>query len=100
MSERAEAAGEYLPERTRKQLADRLARLEGHLRSIREMVLERRAADEILLQTSAVKAALNQFSAKLLENELQCCVSASGPDALENRLPRVTKVLTTLLKQT
>ena len=97
----ATAVGEmYLDEVTRKALADRLARIEGHLRSVREMVLARRCADEILLQVAAVKAALNQFSAVLLDHELKICMTTCMPGSADERLDKVTRVLSTLLKQT
>ncbi len=90
----------YLDDITRKALADRLARIEGHLRSVREMVHSRRCADEILLQVAAVKAALNQFSATLLDHELKVCMNTCMTGSADERLEKVTRVLSTLLKQT
>ncbi len=89
----------YLDDAAQKSLADRLARLEGHVRAVRRMVLERRCADEILLQVAAVKAALNKFSSSLLEHELKACLQSCMDGDAEERLEKVTKVLTTLLKQ-
>ena len=89
----------YLDEASKRALANRLARLEGHLRSVRQMLDEERCADEILLQVAAVKAALNRFSAVLLEHELQSCMDTCMTGAPDERLDRVTKVLATLLKQ-
>ncbi|NIP73053.1 MAG: metal-sensing transcriptional repressor, partial [Gammaproteobacteria bacterium] len=40
-------------------LDHRLARIEGHVRAVRRMVAERRAADEILLQIAAVQGGLS-----------------------------------------
>ncbi len=90
----------YLDDASQKALADRLARLEGHLRSVRQMVVDRRCADEILLQLAAVKAALNKFSATLLEHELNACVEFCMKGGKDDRLERTTKVFATLLKQT
>lgn len=89
----------YLNGKAQKALADRLARLEGHVRAIRGMVLDRRCADEILLQTAAVKAALNKFAAVLLEHELQMCLDSCMEGDADERLAKVTKVLATLMKQ-
>ncbi len=91
---------EYLDPAAQKALANRLARLEGHVRSVRQMVVDRRCADEILLQVAAVKAALNRFSATLLDHELNACVDSCMNGKEDKRLERVTKVLGTLLKQT
>ena len=94
------ASATYLDKAARKALADRMARAEGHLRAIRKMVEDQRCADEILLQISAVKAALNQFSAAILDHELRACMDSCMAGTEEDRLEKVTKVLTTLLKQT
>ena len=90
---------EYLDEDATKALADRLARIEGHVRAVRRMLLEKRCADEILLQVAAVKAALNKFSSSLLEHELKACMDCCMEGDSEERLERVTKVLATLLRQ-
>lgn len=90
----------YLDEGSRKALANRLARLTGHLNAIRDMVLEKRCADEILLQVSAVKAALSRFAATLVEHELKACVDTCMVGDADGRLQRVTKALGALLKQT
>ena len=93
--EAVEDPHEYLDDAAQKALCDRLARLEGHVGAVRRMLVERRCADEILIQVAAIKAALNTFSASLLSQELKACMEGDS----EERLERVTKVLATLLKQ-
>jgi len=90
---------EYLDENARKELSDRLSRIEGHLRAVKGMVQEQRCADEILHQVAAVKAALNTFSAVLLDHELKDCMNSCMEGEAEERLDRVIKVLSTMLKQ-
>lgn len=89
----------YLEPDAKKVLLNRLARLEGHLRAVRRMLDEGRCADEILLQVSAVKAALNTFSAVLLEHELKSCVNSCMQGDENERLDRITRVMAALLKQ-
>ncbi len=89
----------YLDEAAVKALCDRLARLEGHVRSVRRMVIEHRCADEILLQVAAVKAALNRFASVVLERELKSCMDECMTGEADERLKRAIKVLSTLLKQ-
>jgi DNA-binding FrmR family transcriptional regulator len=89
---------EYLTPESQKALADRLARAEGHLRSIRQMVLDHRCADDILIQVAAVKAALNHFAATLVETEMKSCVDSCMSGETDERLGRVTKALAALLK--
>lgn len=90
---------DYLDDASKRALQNRLARLEGHLKSVRQMLDEERCADEILLQVAAVKAALNRFSAVLLEHELKDCVDTCMEGDSHSRLERVSSVLATLLKQ-
>ncbi len=94
-----EEVDHYLDDAAKKALINRLARLEGHIRFLRGMVEKHRCADEILLQVSAVKAALNQFSAALLDHELKACMNSCMQGDADERLDKVTKVLSTLLKQ-
>src|SRR5207302_7409448 len=91
-------AAEYLTPEAQKALADRLARAEGHLRSIRQMVIDHRCADEILIQIAAVKAALNQTAAGLIESEMRACADTCMGGTTEERLDRVTNALAAVLK--
>lgn len=90
----------YLDDASKRALRNRLSRLEGHVRAVRQMLDDERCADEILLQVAAVKAALNRFSAVLLEHELQTCMDICMEGDQGERLGKVTRVLATLLKQT
>ncbi len=100
MAKRKQAtkAQEYLTPEAQKGLADRLARAEGHLRSIRQMVIDHRCADEILIQIAAVKAALNQTAAGLIESEMRACADTCMGGSAEDRLDRVTSALAAVLK--
>lgn len=91
-------ATEYLTAEAQKALADRLARAEGHVRSIRQMVIDHRCADEILIQIAAVKAALNQAAAAVIDSEMRSCVDSCMGGSAEDRLDRVTKALSAVLK--
>lgn len=89
---------EYLTPAAQKSLADRLARAEGHLRSIRQMVVDHRCADEILIQIAAVKAALNQTAAALIDSEMRSCMNTCMGGSTEERLDRVAKALSAVLR--
>lgn len=91
-------SAEYLTPETQKGLADRLARIEGHVRSVRQMVVDHRCADEILIQIAAVKAALNQTAASLIDSEMRSCVETCMGGSTDDRLDRVTKALSAVLK--
>ncbi|MBL7977730.1 MAG: metal-sensitive transcriptional regulator [Bacteroidetes Order II. Incertae sedis bacterium] len=75
----------------RKGLTNRLARIEGHVRSVREMVLQDRPSRDVVLQVQAIKAALNQFALTLLEHELKQEMHLS-----EETQPQVEELIQTL----
>lgn len=91
-------SSEYLTPEAQKSLADRLARAEGHLRSVRQMVVDHRCADEILIQLAAVKAALNQTAASLIDSEMRSCVDTCMGGSTEERLDRVARALSAVLR--
>lgn len=61
-------------EEEKKKLIHRLNRIEGQIRGVRKMVEEERYCVDILMQVSAVQAALDSFSKQLLETHIHSCV--------------------------
>ena len=55
-------------------LLNRLNRIEGQVRGIRNMVEKEAYCTDILTQVSAVQSALNAFSRELLSNHIHTCV--------------------------
>ena len=55
-------------------LLRRLSRIEGQVRGIRGMVEKEAYCTDILIQVSAVQAALNAFSRELLSSHIRSCV--------------------------
>lgn len=65
-------------ERTDKEyrsLSNRLNRIEGQVRGIKNMLDNDAYCVDILMQVSAVNAALNSFSKELLGNHIRTCVA-------------------------
>jgi DNA-binding FrmR family transcriptional regulator len=60
----------------KKDVLNRLAYIEGHIRGIRKMVEEDQYCVDILKQTHAVKRALDKLDAVLLKSHLAACVPA------------------------
>jgi CsoR family transcriptional regulator, copper-sensing transcriptional repressor len=58
----------------KKQILNRLATIEGHLKGIRKMVEDDQYCVDILKQSYAVERALKAFEAALLEGHLSGCV--------------------------
>ncbi|CVK18277.1 MULTISPECIES: metal-sensing transcriptional repressor [Sporomusa] len=57
-----------------KQVVNRLARIEGHIRGIKEMVLAERDCPEVLLQIAAVRKALDNTAKIILKDHLEDCL--------------------------
>ncbi|MGE8205585.1 metal-sensing transcriptional repressor [Heyndrickxia sp. NPDC080065] len=62
------------------QLINRLKRIEGQVRGIQKMIENDRYCVDILVQVSAINAALKKVSLNLLENHTHHCVT----DAIKN----------------
>lgn len=72
-----------------KKLINRLNRIEGQIRGIRGMVENSAYCTDILMQVSAVNAALNAFNKELLANHIRTCVAddiRSGKDEMVDEL--------------
>lgn len=59
---------------TKKQVLNRLRRIEGQVRGLQKMVEEDAYCIDVITQTSAVKRALSGMEDQLLERHLETCV--------------------------
>ena len=78
-----------------KRLTNRLNRIEGQVRGLKDMVQRDAYCPAILIQVSAVSAALNSFSKELLATHIRTCVAdgiRQGDDAV------IDELVTTLQK--
>ncbi len=69
----SEKKTERTPEE-KKKLINRLSRLEGQIRGIRQMVENDAYCVDILTQSAAAKAAFNAFNRELLRHHMEGCV--------------------------
>ena len=58
----------------KKKLINRLARIEGQIRGIRQMVEDDAYCVDILTQSAAAKAAFSAFNRELLRRHIESCV--------------------------
>ena len=69
-------------------LQTRLNRIEGSVRGVNRMLEDHENCDDIVVQLSAIKAAVNQVTIKLLEGHMNTCLlecAATGDlEALEH----------------
>lgn len=78
-----------------KSLANRLSRIEGQVRGIRRMLDEDAYCPDILIQVSAVNAALNSFNKVLLAEHIRTCVK---DDILAGNDETIDELVATLQK--
>lgn len=58
----------------RRSIVNRLARIEGHVRSIKEMAQQDRDCGDLLIQIAAVRKALDNTGKLILRDHLEGCV--------------------------
>jgi DNA-binding FrmR family transcriptional regulator len=72
----------------KKQILNRLATIEGHLRGIRKMVEEDVYCVDILKQSYAVERALKAFEGALLAGHLASCVPSGFAEGRDEEMIR------------
>lgn len=85
-------------EREYQSLINRLNRIEGQVRGIRGMVENSAYCTDILIQVSAVSAALNAFNKELLANHIRTCVAQDIRDGKAETVDELVATLQKLMK--
>ncbi len=67
-------------------IVNRLSRIEGHVRSIKEMVENDRDCTEVLIQVAAVRSAINKVGKVIMEDHLENCLFHDGITAKDNEI--------------
>lgn len=81
-----------------KSLIHRLNRIEGQIRGIKGMVEKNAYCTDILMQVSAVTAALNAFNKELLANHIKTCVAQDIRDGKDETIDNLVAVLQKLMR--
>ena len=81
-----------------KALLRRLKLAEGQIRGIQKMVEEDAYCPDILIQVSAVSAALNSFNRELLACHIRSCVAEDIRAGKEETIEEFVKVMQKLMK--
>ena len=76
-----------------KAVLNRMARLIGHLQSVRRMVEEGRDCSEVLLQMSAVDAALKNVGKIILKDHMEHCIVDAVQDNDQEALARLGQAI-------
>lgn len=81
-----------------KDLVNRLNRIEGQIRGIKRMVESDTYCTDILIQVSAVNAALNSFNKVLLANHIRTCVADDIRAGKEETIDELVVTLQKLMR--
>ena len=79
-------------------LLKRLNRIEGQIRGIKGMVEKNAYCTDIIVQVSAVNAALNAFNKELLSNHIKTCVTEDIKAGKEETVDELVVLLQKLMK--
>lgn len=81
-----------------KSLINRLNRIEGQIRGIKNMVENDAYCPDILVQSSAVCAAMNSFNKELLSNHIKTCVATDIRNGNDETVDELLATLQKLMK--
>ena len=85
-------------ENEKKSMINRLNRIEGQVRGIKKMVESDAYCPDILIQVSAVNAALNSFNKVLLAEHIRTCVTEDIREGKEETIDELVLVIQKLMK--
>lgn len=85
-------------EKEYRDLINRLSRIEGQVRGIRKMVEESAYCPDILIQVSAVNAALNSFNKVLMANHIKTCVADDIRAGKDETIDELVKTMQKLMR--
>ena len=101
MGEETECSCHKTKERSEKEYKDlihRLNRIEGQIRGIKGMVERDAYCTDILVQVSAVNAALSSFNKVLLANHIKTCVTRDIKEGKEHTVDELVETLQKLMR--
>ena len=79
-------------------MLNRLSRIEGQVRGIKKMVESDVYCPDILIQVSAINAALNSFNKVLLAEHIRTCVTEDIKEGKDGTVDELVLVLQKLMK--
>lgn len=81
-----------------KLIVNRLSRAIGHLESVKKMVIDNRDCSDVLIQLSAVKAAINNVGKLILKDHINHCVVHAVQDNDEKVLEDLNDAIDKFIK--
>ena len=87
-----------IDESCRKDVVNRLRRIQGQVAGIVSMIEDGRECGDIMVQVAAVNAALNSFNKVLLTNHLHTCVAENIRAGNDEVIDELATLLQKLMK--
>ena len=81
-----------------RKLLNRLSRMEGQIRGIRNMLENDAYCNDILIQSAAVTAAMNAFNRELIASHLRTCVKRDLREGNDEVIDELVGTLQKLMK--
>lgn len=81
-----------------KQLLNRLNRIEGQVRGVKGMVEKNAYCPDIMVQVSAINAALHSFNKELLATHIKTCVADGVKNGDDKKIDELVALLQKLMK--
>ena len=81
-----------------KAVLNRMARLIGHLQATKKMIEDGRDCSEVLIQLSAVDAAIRAVSRVILKDHLKHCIVEAIQDGDEDAIDDINKAIEQFMK--
>ena len=83
---------------TKRKLMNRLSRIEGQIRGLRQMIENDAYCNDVLIQSAAAASALNAFNRELIRNHLRGCVARDLREGRDEVIDELSETLERLLK--
>ena len=84
--------------RVHKDIINRLKKIEGQVKGIQGMVEKNAYCIDILVQVSAINAALNAFNRELLANHIRTCVTEDIRAGKDETIEELVSTMQKLMK--
>ena len=81
-----------------KAVLNRMARIIGHMKSVKQMVEDGRDCSEVLIQLSAVDAAVKSVSRVIMEDHIEHCIVDAIKDGDEEAVKKINQAISQIFK--
>ena len=81
-----------------KAVLNRMSRIIGHMQAVKQMVIDERDCSEVLIQLSAVDAAIKSVSRVILKDHMEHCIVDAIKTGDEESLENLNKAIDQIFK--